>query len=299
MRDIKRYMQQMLNSAWRLADRLALLSQQALSSCDALHSLASTLEITSGTHREVRLPVAISRLAVGDPEIADVQVTSENAFLITAKKGGVTNISLWTRCGSEARQSLLFVTGEATAALTPPAQTEPQPVLPNQVQTDIRFVEVNRTKLKEVGISLFGAGSRNFMFASPGTSPPSVPVGGVGNLTPGAPLALSDTGFNIVWGGGSSKVLGALNALENSGFAYTLARPSLVALSGQSASFLAGGEFPVPVPSSASDTISIEYKEFGVRLKITPTVVSANRIVLKVAPEVSELDFTTGIVIEG
>ena len=90
-----------------------------------------------------------------------------------------------------------------------------------------------------------------------------------------------------------------INALEGSGFAYTLARPSLVALSGQSATFLAGGEVPVPVPSSGSDNVSIEYKEFGIRLTLTPTVVSRDRIVLKVATEVSELDYTNAVNIAG
>lgn len=114
-----------------------------------------------------------------------------------------------------------------------------------------------------------------------------------------AMVPLNNNMFNIVWGGGSSKVLGMLNAMENSGFAYTLARPSLVAMSGQSASFLAGGEFPIPVPNGEGNGISIEYKEFGVRLTLTPTVVGSDRILLKVAPEVSELDFTAGITIAG
>ena len=90
-----------------------------------------------------------------------------------------------------------------------------------------------------------------------------------------------------------------INALEGSGFAYTLARPSLVALSGQSASFLAGGEVPIPVPSSGSDNVSIEYKEFGIRLTLTPTVVGRDRILLKVAPEVSELDYNRAVTIAG
>ena len=90
-----------------------------------------------------------------------------------------------------------------------------------------------------------------------------------------------------------------INALEGSGFAYTLARPSLVAMSGQSATFLAGGEVPIPVPSSGSDNVSIEYKEFGIRLTLTPTVVGRDRIMLKVAPEVSELDYTNAVNIAG
>jgi pilus assembly protein CpaC len=103
--------------------------------------------------------------------------------------------------------------------------------------------------------------------------------------------------FNIGFGGG--RVSAMINALESSGFAYTLARPSLVALSGQSATFLAGGEVPIPVPSSGSNTISIEYKEFGIRLTLTPTVIDHGRISLKVAPEVSELDYSNAVTIQG
>ena len=94
-------------------------------------------------------------------------------------------------------------------------------------------------------------------------------------------------------------MLTLINALEGSGFAYTLARPSLVALSGQSASFLAGGEIPIPVPSTGSNSVTIEYKEFGIRLTLTPTIVDRGRISLKVAPEVSELDYSNAVTIAG
>jgi len=70
-------------------------------------------------------------------------------------------------------------------------------------------------------------------------------------------------------------------------------------MSGQSATFLAGGEVPIPVPSSGSDNVSIEYKEFGIRLTLTPTVVGRDRVMLKVAPEVSELDYTNAVNIAG
>jgi pilus assembly protein CpaC len=82
-----------------------------------------------------------------------------------------------------------------------------------------------------------------------------------------------------------------------------LAEPSLTALSGQTASFLAGGEFPYPVPQtsggSGSGTITVQFREFGVRLNLTPTVLSNSRIAIKVAPEVSDLDFTNGLSISG
>lgn len=276
-----------------------LCSAAANATCREHQAISHVMEMAPGTQRELDIGEQIERLAVADPTLADVQLISRQRFLLTAKQAGVTNISVWTRCQTEPLQSLLYVTGKATSALqdTGPRQATSQQMPSSQVQADIRFVEVNRTKLKEVGISLFGTASNNFLFGSPGAGPVAVSPGGVSG-TPGS-VALSETGFNVVWGGGSSKVLGALNALENSGFAYTLARPSLVALSGQSASFLAGGEFPIPVPNTGSDSISIEYKEFGVRLALTPTVVGPNRITLKVAPEVSELDFTNGITIEG
>ncbi|MGJ8690528.1 MAG: type II and III secretion system protein family protein [Gammaproteobacteria bacterium] len=269
----------------------------AVENCAQADSLKVSLKLIVGLQEELKLPVAIQRLAVGDPNVADVQLTSPQSFIITPKKGGVTNLSVWTNCSIDAQQSMLFVEGAATAALN--SEVSSETVLPNVVQTDIRFVEVSRSKLREVGVSMLGAGSRNFLFGSPNTSPSSVPVGSVGQLTPGVDMPLSESGFNIVWGGGSAKVLAALNALERSGFAYTLSQPSLVAMSGQNASFLAGGEFPVPVPTAASDSYSIQFKEFGVRLNITPTVISHKRIVLKVAPEVSELDFNNGVMIAG
>src|SRR3546814_3100178 len=77
--------------------------------------------------------------------------------------------------------------------------------------------------------------------------------------------------------------------------------PTLLVRSGEQASFLAGGEFPVPVPqvSGSGNTLSIQYKEFGVRLSVTPFVLSKEHIVLKIAPEVSELDYNNGVQLQG
>lgn len=283
-------------SALLLAGLLWLPQAQAQQACAELARLPQALELAPGIHREIRLPVDIERLAVGNPGVANVQLTSDRAFLISTADQGATNITFWTACAADPAEITLMVMGQASQALSGYAQRAPD-IVP-QVQTDIRFIEVNRTRLRDVGVSLFGS-SNNNLFASPGVGPGSVGVGNIGSLTPGANVPLSSSGFNLVVGGGSSRVMAALSALETSGFAYTLARPSLVALSGQSASFLAGGEFPIPVPSSGSDSVSIEYKEFGVRLTLTPTVIDERRITLRVAPEVSELDFVNGITIEG
>ncbi len=281
-----------------VASLLALLppaqAQAAVSGCAALPRVPATLEIDQGLQQELRLPVSISRAAVGDPKVADVHAVGNDAVLLTAMGPGATSLSLWTSCSSTPRQTMIFVRGQASADMAVAQEAD----LPMQIQADIRFVEVSRSKLKEAGARLFFKGSNSSLIGSPGTVPGTlVSPGNVPVTTPLIPL---DNGaFNIVWGGGSSRFLAAINALENTGFAYTLARPSLTVLSGMTASFLAGGEIPIPVPSSGSDSLSIEYKEFGIRLALSPTVVSRDRISLKVAPEVSELDFTNAVQIAG
>jgi len=274
-------------------------AQAAGKGCEAISQLPSVIEIDQGLQQELRLPLAISRVAVGEPKVADVQASGERGVVITAVGQGNTTLMLWTACAPSPHRAMVFVKGRASADMAEDSFLPSQDAqLISQVQADIRFVEVRRTKYKEAGARLFFKGSNNSLIGSPGTVPgTSVSPGSVPNVTPSIPL--DDTVFNIVWGGGSSRFLAMINALENSGFAYTLARPSLTVLSGQTASFLAGGEIPIPVPSAGSDNVSIEYKEFGVRLALTPTVISQGRITLKVAPEVSELDYSNVVTIAG
>ena len=260
----------------------------AVGNCTALPRLPSVIEIGEGFQQDMQSPVAITRLAVGDPKIADVHANGGSSFLLTGVGPGATSLMVWTACSAQPQQAMVFVQGAATTALTSSVPSD-DPTLPSQVQTDIRFVEVSRTKLKEATASLIGTRG-NFLFGSPGTLPP---IDGV----PQPRLPVDNSLFNFSWVGG--KTMAIINALETSGFAYTLARPSLVALNGQSASFLAGGEIPIPVPSSGSDSVSIEYKEFGIRLTLTPTIIGRDRIALKVAPEVSELDFANAVNIAG
>ena len=263
----------------------------APSNCSALGQLPAVLEVGQGIQQALDSPVAITRIAVGDPGIADVHANGSNAFLLTGVAPGTTSLMVWTACSKTPRQSMVFVKGKATQSFTSASVSPSEdPALLSQVQTDSRFVEVSRTKLQEASTSIFGQGS-NFLFGSPNSF-----ITNAENIITGGPVANSKN-FNIGFGGGRVRAL--INALEGSGFAYTLARPSLVSLSGQSATFLAGGEVPIPVPSSGSDNVSIEYKEFGIRLTLTPTVVGNNRILLKVAPEVSELDYTNAVNIAG
>lgn len=168
--------------------------------------------------------------------------------------------------------------------------------LESQVMTEVKIVEVKRSTLKQIGF--------NFVKSTANTT--------VGLFVPGSDSTIQQNGvpsvtspiteaFNLVIGNPADGLLGVLSLLEGKGLARTYAEPTLTAMSGQTASFLAGGEFPIPVPQGGGNngTITIQYREFGVRLSLTPTVLSRDRIALKVAPEVSDLDFSAGITVGG
>ncbi|MCX4189650.1 type II and III secretion system protein family protein [Methylophaga sp. OBS3] len=167
---------------------------------------------------------------------------------------------------------------------------------PSQVQIDIKIVEISKSRMQSAGFFLGkGLNGKTPRALAPPGGLTGATVGAGGISFSGNPVPESGA-FNLIYGRQSNGLLAALSVLEGNGFAYTLAEPSLMAMSGQSANFLAGGEFPVPVRGSGFDnSVTIEYKEFGVRLSLTPTVLNSNRIALKVAPEVSELDFSAGI----
>lgn len=167
--------------------------------------------------------------------------------------------------------------------------------LDTQVHAAIKIVEVSRRTLEQFGFNFL----KNSANTTVTVSPPGVLGGvaanrdaGVFDVTSGSGFRAVQDAFQLAIGDATASVLGVISLLERRGLARTLAEPSLVAASGQRASFLAGGEFPVPVVQGNSNAVSVEFKEFGVRLTMTPTVLSPERIALKVAPEVSELDFT-------
>jgi pilus assembly protein CpaC len=170
-----------------------------------------------------------------------------------------------------------------------------------QVQLDVKVVEVSRNKLKSAGFYA----DRTSGGVQRGLSAPSNLSGFVDStatgktLTSGSGFVPKADAFNIfLWGANSLTVF---SALESNGFAYTLAEPSLTALSGQTATFLAGGELPIPLRtgSGSDSSISVTFKQFGIRLSMTPTVLDANRLVVQLAPEVSEIDESLSITAGG
>ena len=159
---------------------------------------------------------------------------------------------------------------------------------PQQVMLEVRFIEISRTAGRELGFqwnrfgsrSTINTGNRQPAGALPLTSTPSA-----GLLSGQSPFLFA---LATVTGNGWA-VDAAINALEQQGVARSLAEPNLVALSGDTASFLAGGEYPIVVSGSLGQ-ISIEYKKYGVGLAFTPTVLGGGLINLKIEPEVSDID---------
>jgi pilus assembly protein CpaC len=169
-----------------------------------------------------------------------------------------------------------------------------------QVMLQVRFAEVNRRAVLELGSTLLLSRSNAIARTTTGQYPSvdfndnassGSSAGSSGSLVFSDFLNIFFLQRNQGWG-----VL--MKALQQKGYFQSLAEPNLIAYNGQEASFLAGGEFPVPFVSGAAGTVSVVFKEFGVRLKFTPTI-AGDIIRLKVAPEVSSLDFNNGITISG
>ena len=169
----------------------------------------------------------------------------------------------------------------------------------HQVMLEIRVAEMSKSLTKRLGINLAYTRGDDFAVST---------LGGLSQVVKATDAVLGSDGVGFAYspavsalfrfGVGSATWTGFLDALREDGLVKILAEPTLITLSGQTANFLAGGEFPVPVPQGLG-TVAVEYKPFGVGLVFTPTVLSKNKINLQVSPEVSELDFTNALVLQG
>ena len=282
-----------------------------------------TLEVNKGTL--VRLAGPAATVFVANPDIADVQVKSPTLVYITAKAPGETVIYAVDASDSVLLNAPILVEHDISRLrsslrqLAPGEQVSADSVdgnlvlsgvvadagkadkvralaasiagevkgsqvinrmtvaTPNQVNLQVRIAEVQVNKLNDIGVNWRKMGS-NLSFAT--FNPVTIGTEIANNLVVGHP-----TGTGVI---------ATIDALEQEGFVTSLAEPNLTAMSGQTASFTAGGQFPVPITGSAATTggvptITVEYKTFGVSLSFTPTIIDANHLNLRVRPEISEL----------
>jgi len=298
----------------------------------------STNELYVAVGKTVLVDLAkpISRVSVGLGDVAEVQAISRTEIMVMGKTPGQTSLIVWDNKGGrqffnvtvragayEASDTLDAVRRELRTEL--PGQTlrvsaeggniflrgtvrdlnssdravkiasiagkvvnlldvDVPPADP-QILLKVRFMSVDRSKSKELGINLSAMGLGNTVDSlSTSQFGPSV------------------TNLSSTYSTAGNTFSATIEALENRGVVETLAEPNVLAVNGKEASFLAGGEYPYPMAQASSGgvaTITIEFKEYGIRLNFIPTLTPRGTIRLQVAPEVSQLDFSNAVEISG
>jgi pilus assembly protein CpaC len=181
------------------------------------------------------------------------------------------------------------------------------PVGAQEVLLEVKFAEVDRTALTQAGLNIFSTGAGNVIGS---TTTQQFGQSSSWNITdtiprtPGSQFQTSQTvtdALNMFVFSPQIHLGAVIKALQEKDLLQILAEPNLIAVNGKESSFLAGGEFPYPViqPGSGTNAVTIQFKEFGVRLKFTPLIMPNGNIHLRVAPEVSALDFANGLTISG
>jgi pilus assembly protein CpaC len=296
------------------------------------------LDVGAGKSQVLETPGVYSDLMVGDPKVADVVPLTTHSVYVVGKSVGATSLSIYgpgkrliatvdvivdpdiadlqTRLREilpEEKDIAMRMSNESlvvSGTVSSPVQLHrvldlaesyaPGKVInmlgvegSQQVQLEVRFVEMERTTAKALSINTSytsKTGNPSFNFSSGGSSVASLP-GLVG--TPGtAALGFSSPTGSLTF---------TLDALETKGVIKTLADPTLVAMSGEPASFLAGGEVPVPAAQAGglNNIITVQYQPFGISLGFTPTILEGGMINLIVKPEVSSIDNADGATIGG
>jgi len=287
------------------------------------------ITISRGSTAIVTRPDSITRVSVADPDVADPVVIPPNQVLVNARTPGSTSLVLWGQdniarmytvevtadVASLQRQiddlfpgAGLTVTSTGTSIVlsgqvrdaqtvrkaTELAETMGIPLVnnvqapsPEQILLHVEFAEVSKSALREMGADLLHV-----------LNPQNL-----GNLDSNSTYDITSVSEGVVTllVEGDGTALGAvLRALRNNGDYHSLAQPNLVTREGEEATFLAGGEFPFPVVQGAnSNSVTIEWREYGIRLNFLPNVTNSGNVRLRVAPEVSSLDFANGLTISG
>ena len=298
-----------------------------------------TIHMTAGKSTVVTVRHPFSRLSVGATDIADVNTVSPTSILVNAKKAGTTSLIIWDDQNrsesievmveqdlSGLRKQIKEAFPTLDISVSPlndtialrgrvPAQQTCEQIVEmastyakvhnfleisggQQVMLQVRLAEVSKSALRQLGVTFGGTdGTSSF---STGTFGPGSNAFSLGQAQPFTNVP----GASTIFGGGRFGAISfdyLVQALRTNNLLRDLAEPNLLTMSGQQASFQAGGQIPIPVPQpgNGGSTITIEYKDFGVLLNFTPQVLGNGRIRLAVAPEVSELDYSHAVSVSG
>ena len=294
------------------------------------------INVLVGQSRVINFDRPIGRFSISNPEIAEAVMVSPNQVLVNGKAFGQVNFIAWEKADQKfivfdvfVRANLSLIDSQIRALFPkddirlsqangsvvlsgtvsqPQAAAQADAVVQaagfktvnmlqspvtdaSQVQLSVRVAEVNRQKLKEWGSSYASVNSTSVFAQGGGPGTMGNTIGGdirTDFIGSAVNLFLFNSGLNTA---------AFIRALKTNGALRALAEPNLIAMNGQQASFLAGGEFPVPVvqSGSSSNSVSVIFKEYGVRLNFKPTIIDEDHIRLELEPEVSTIDFANGV----
>ena len=301
------------------------------------------VNVLVGQSRVINFDRPVGRFSVSNPDIAEAVLVTPDQVLVNGKAFGQVNFIAWEQTGGQYLTFDVFVRGNLSLidsqirALFPKedirlSQTNGSVVISGsvkdantaaqvqavieaanlkvvnmlsspvsgatQIQLEVRVAEVNRNKLRDYGTSFLQNGQTGG-YANSGGGPSTISDTVIGSAS-----ALMNPALNVLLFNRALNTAAMLKVLRTEGAFRELAEPNLIAMNGQQASFLAGGEFPVPVlqnfgTSGGGGGITIVWKEYGIRLNFKPTIIDEDHIRLELEPEVSTIDFANGIKFNG
>jgi pilus assembly protein CpaC len=300
---------------------------------------AIAVNVLVGQSRVINFDRPVGRFSVSNPEIAEAVLVTPDQVLVNGKGFGQVNFIAWEQTGGEylvfdvyVRANLSLIDSQMRALFPkddirlsqangsvvmsgsvsdPKTATQAQSVVEaagfksvnmlaspvkgmTQVQLQVRVAEVNRSRASDLGLSYSYQGSPGAgTYLNSGQGPSSL-----GNVVNGAMTGSLSSALNLFVMAGNT--MSMIRALQTQGALRELAEPNLIAMDGSQASFLAGGEFPVPIVQGGSNnSVSVTFKEYGVRLTFKPTIIDEDHIRLELEPEVSTIDFANGVKFDG
>ena len=300
------------------------------------------VNVLVGQSRVINFDRPVGRFSVSNPDIAEAVLVTPDQVLVNGKAFGQVNFIAWEQTGGQYLTVDVYVGGNlslidsqvralfpkddirlsqangsvvisgSVANATTAAQVQSVIEAANfkvvnmltspvsnatQVQLEVRVAEVNRNRLRDYGTSWLTNGATGG-YANSGGGPSTI-----SDSVIGAASAVLNPALNVLLFNKSLNTAAMLKLLRTEGAYRELAEPNLIAMNGQNASFLAGGEFPVPVLQNAGSGsgigITIVWKEYGVRLNFKPTIIDEDHIRLELEPEVSTIDFSNGVRFSG
>ncbi|CAN5613074.1 type II and III secretion system protein family protein [soil metagenome] len=299
------------------------------------------INVLVGQSRVINFDRSIGRFSISNPEVAEAVMVSPTQVLVNGKTFGQVNFIAWDKSDSKfivfdvfVRANLSLIDSQIRALFPrddirlsqangsvvlsgtvgqPQSAQQADAVVQaagfktvnmlqspvtdmTQIQLSVRVAEVSRQKLRELGSSFASANNGTSVFTQ-GGGPATL-----GEHTGGSMISeFAGSALNLFLFNSALNTTAYIRAMKTNGALRSLAEPNLIAMNGQQASFLAGGEFPVPIVQGGNggSSVSVVFKEYGVRLNFKPTIIDEDHIRLELEPEVSTIDFANGVRFNG